>query len=148
MRIVTQLVQGDPVITDVIAKLEPLAASGVPTFAALATQLDEVESSLTAAASPPPSDDWLARTTQNLQGLVDLHAADAEAVPGQNAVDSASQALLRQDLPAAIAALQPLADHGNAAAAAWIASARQRLDATAAVSAMLEQVKSILAQQG
>jgi hypothetical protein len=41
-----------------------------------------------------------------------------------------------------------LADQGNAAAQAWIASARQRLDATSAVSALLEQVKSILAQQG
>lgn len=148
MGIIHELGQGDAVITDVVAKLEPLAAGGVPTYGKLAAQLDQVQQGLAAAATPAPSDDWLTRTTDNLQGLIDLRAADAEAVPGQNAVESASQALLQQDLPAAIAALQPLADHGNEAAKAWIASAQQRLEATSAVAALLEQVKSILAQQG
>lgn len=145
--IVTELAQGDPVITGVVGALQPLAATGVPTYAALATQLGTIEQTLTPVETAP-ADDWLARTRENLEGLVNLHAADAEAVPGQNAIQGATQALLQQDLAGAVTALQPLADQGNAAAQAWVASARQRLDATAAVGTLLEQVKTILAQQG
>ena len=145
--IVSELAQGDPAITGVVDTLKPLAPIGVPTFAALAQQLGTIEQTLTPVAQPP-ADDWLARTRENLEGLVNLHAADAEAVPGQNAVQGATQALLNQDLAGAVSALQPLADQGNAAAQAWIAGARERLDATAAVGTLLEQVKTILAQQG
>ena len=145
--IVSELAQGDPVITGVVGTLEPLAAAGVPTYAALANQLGTIEQTLTPVTTAP-ADDWLARTRENLEGLVNLRTEGTEAVPGQNAVQGATKALLQQDLAGAVAALQPLADQGNAAAQAWVASARQRLDATAAVGALLEQVKTILAQQG
>ena len=42
----------------------------------------------------------------------------------------------------------PLAYPGPGAALAGAAGARERLDATAAVGTLLEQVKTILAQQG
>ena len=69
-------------------------------------------------------------------------------MPGENAVQGASQALLQQDLPGAVAALKPLADQGNEPGQAWIASAEQRLDAAAAVERLREHVKTMLAQQG
>jgi predicted nucleic acid-binding Zn-ribbon protein len=148
MAIVKELEQGDTVIGGVVAKLEPLAATGVPTYATLAKQLGDIEQSLSPAATAPPADDWLTRTRDNLEGLVNLHDAGSEAVPGQNAVVGATQALLQQDLPGAVAALQPLARQGNGAAQSWVTSAQQRLDAIAAIDALREQVKTILAQQG
>ena len=75
--------------------------------------------------------------------------SDEEAVPGQNAVQGATQALLHQDLPGAVAALKPLADQGNAAAQAWVASAQQRLDAACRRrDPASAAVKTMLAQQG
>ena len=147
VEIMTQLGQDDPAITEVLAKVEPMAATGIPTFAALAKQLGSVEQSLAPASTAEP-DDWLARTRDNLENLVNLHPVDAEDVPGQSAVRGAVQAMLLQDLRGAVAALKPLADQGNEPAKAWVASAEQRLEATAAVDALRQHVKTMLVRQG
>jgi hypothetical protein len=149
VEILGQLGQGDEVVSGAVAKLEPMAAEGVPTSAELARQLDEVEGSLSAPeAGAQERQDWLARTQENLLGLVDLHPAGEEAVPGEGAVQAASEALERQDLQGAIAALQPLAERGNEQAQAWLATARNRLDALAAAETLREHVKNMLTQQG
>ena len=96
----------------------------------------------------PVRDDWLARTTENLNNLIDLHPADQEAVPGQAAVRGSRQALLLQDLAGAVAALKPLADQGNEAAKAWIGSAEQRIAATQAVDTLRQHLKTMVARQG
>jgi hypothetical protein len=147
VQMLVQLGQDDPVVTDAVAKVEPLADKGIPTIAGLAEQLGAVEQSL-APVTTAPSDDWLARTRENLQGLVNLHPLDAEDVPGQGAVEGARQALFAQDLPGAMSALKPLADQGNAPAQAWVASAEQRLEAAAAVDTLREHVKTMLTRQG
>lgn len=145
--LIGQLAQNDSTVAEVASRLEPVADDGVPTFAELARQLGEVERSLKPESEAPP-EDWLARTRQNLQGLIDLHPAGSEAVPGMNAVENAKQALLLQDLESALAALRPLAEQGNAAAAAWVEAAQRRLDARAAIEALRVHVKTILTQQG
>ncbi|HEX6016125.1 MAG TPA: hypothetical protein VFY87_30845 [Geminicoccaceae bacterium] len=149
VEILDQLGQGDEVVSDAVAKLEPMAAGGVPTSAELARQLDDVERSLSAPeAGTQERQDWLARTQENLRGLVNLHPAGEEAVPGEDAVQAASRALEQQDLQGAVAALQPLAERGNEQAQAWLATARNRLDALAAAETLREHVKTMLTQQG
>lgn len=146
LELLTQLGQGDQVVSEVIGKLQPAAAEGVPTHAELARQLEDIERSLT----PPDqaqSDDWLERTRANLQGLVDLHPAGEEPVPGLNAVQAARGAMLLQDLEGALAALEPLAQQGNEQAAGWVAAARTRLEARNAVQTLRQHVKTLLARQ-
>ena len=119
----------------------------VPIFRSLAQKADAVEQSLVAVPEAAPSD-WLGRTRENLSGLIDLHPADEESVPGENAVGAAKQALLLQDLPGAVAALKPLAEQGNEPAKAWIAAAEQRLSAAAAIETLRQHLKTTLARQG
>ena len=147
VRTLHQLSQGDQVVDGVAGTLEPMAAGGIPTVASLAQSLDAVEQGLVAEA-PEKSSDWLARTTENLNSLIDLHPADQESVPGQGAVRGSRQALLLQDLAGAAAALKPLADQGNEAAKAWIGSADQRITATQAVDTLRQHLKTMVARQG
>ena len=142
-----QLAQGDQVVREVADTLEPMAAAGVPTSASLAQKLAEIEQSLAPASAAAPSD-WVERTRENLSNLVNLHPVDEEAVPGENAVRGAREALLLQDLPGAVAAMKPLADQGNEPAQAWIAGAGQRLAAVAAVETLRQHLKTMLARQG
>lgn len=142
-----QLAQGDQVVTQAADAVEPMAASGVPTVAALAQKLDAIQAAL-APATHEESADWLDRTRDNLSNLIDLHPDDQEAVPGEAAVEGARQALLLQDLPAAAAALEPLAAGGNEAAKGWIAGAAQRLAAAEAVESLRQHLKTMLARQG
>ena len=93
-----------------------MAAAGVPTSASLAQKLAEIEQSLAPASAAAPSD-WVERTRENLSNLVNLHPVDEEAVPGENAVRGAREALLLQDLPGAVAAMKPLGGPGQRAGA-------------------------------
>jgi hypothetical protein len=142
-----QLAQGDEVVTRAIAQLQPVAGSGVVTEPELARQLAAIEGGLQPATQAPASD-WLARTRENLEGLVNLHAAGEEAVPGQSAVQGARQALQNEDLAGAVQALEPLAQQGNSQAAAWVDAARKRLAAREALASLQQHVKTVLAQQG
>lgn len=142
-----QLGGGDPVVGGAVGKLQAMAGAGVATTAELAQQLGDVEGSLSAPPAQAPSQDWLARTRANLDGLVNLQSADAEAVPGIGAVQAARQAVLVQDLRGAVQALEPLRQAGNQQAAAWITAASARLDAEAALQNLRQHVKTLLAQQ-
>jgi len=142
-----QLARDDQIVQGVADTLEPMAATGIPTVASLAQKAGEIEQSL-APASKAESSDWLDRTRENLNNLVNLHPVDQEAVPGQNAVRGAKQALLLQDLPGAVAAMKPLAEQGNAAAKAWVMAAEQRLAAADAVETLRQHLKTTLARQG
>lgn len=147
VQMLNELGKGDATIESVSSTLAPLAAKGIPTYGSLAAQLEQIGQSLQ-PVSTAPADDWLGRTRENLEGLVNLHSVDEEAVPGENAVQTATQALLTQDLAAAVAAMKPLAESGNAAAADWVATAQQRLDAGAAIETLRQRVKTMLVQQG
>lgn len=145
--ILRQLGRDDQVVQGVADTLEPMAAAGVPTSGGLAQKLAEIEQSLAPASTAEPTD-WLERTRANLDNLVNLHPVDEEAVPGQNAVLGAREALLLQDLPGAVAAMKPLAAKGNEPASAWVAGAEQRLAAADAVETLRQHLKAMLARQG
>ena len=145
--ILRQLGQDDQVVQGIAGTLEPMAAGGIPTTGSLAQKLAEIQQSLAPASTAEPTD-WLERTRENLNSLVNLHPVDEEAVPGESAVLAAREALLLQNLPGAVAAMQPLAEQGNAAAQAWVASANQRLSAAEAVETLRQHLKTMLARQG
>ena len=145
--LVRQLGENDQAVTEIAEQLQPSADHGVATLAALARQLDEIEQGLTPVEATPP-EDWAARTRANLQGLINLHGAGEEPVPGADAVKAARQALLDQDLPGAVAAMEPLANGDNAGAATWLAAARARLDVMAAIDRLRDHARTVLAQQG
>lgn len=145
LEVLNQLGQDDPVVQQVTATLQPMAAEGVPTLAELAQQLTTIQPT-SASEQPTEPSDWLERTRQNLQGLVDLNAA-GEQTAGTRAVQDATQALLLQDLESAAQAMEPLAQQGNEEAAAWVAGARSRLEARGAVESLRQHVKSLLARQ-
>jgi hypothetical protein len=146
LEILSQLGGEDPVVGDVASKLQPAAENGVATMAELARQLANVEGSLSAPPEAQPQD-WLERTRANLGGLVDVHPADAEPVPGAGTVQAAREAMQLQNLEGAAQALEPLAQAGNQQAAAWIDAARARLEAGAALETLRQHVKTLLAQQ-
>jgi hypothetical protein len=146
LEILSQLGQGDAVVEGVMGKLQPVAESGVPTVAELAKRIGDVERTLT-PQQEGQAQDWLERTRQNLEGLVDLHPAGEEDVPGRNAVQGATQAILLQDLEGAVQAMEPLAQQGNAQAQAWVQAARARLEARGAVETLRQHVKTLLARQ-
>lgn len=146
LEVMGQLGQGDAVVEGTVSKLQPLAENGIPTVAELAKGIADIERSLT-PVQQGEAQDWLERTRQNLQGLVNVHGADAEDVPGLNAVTSARQSVLLQDLEGAIQAMAPLAQQGNAQAAAWVEAARSRVEARGAVETLRQHVKTLLARQ-
>lgn len=143
--ILRQLGEGDQVVQEVVATLEPRAAEGVPTATELARQLEEIEASLTESEGGEPQD-WLARTRENLEGLVELHPVGADR-PGREAVQQARQMLLLQDLEGAVRAVEPLAQQGNQEAQAWVAAARARLEARGTVDTLRQHAKTLLARQ-
>lgn len=146
LSLIRQLGQGDQTVTDIVGRLESVAGSGVPTLAELAQQLEQIKVGEEAAGGAE-AQGWLGRTRANLGGLVDLRPAGASTPAGQ-AIAAASEALILQNLDGAMAAMQPLAQQGNAQAAAWLDAARQRQMAGTAVENLREHVKMVLAQQG
>ena len=147
MQMLKELGHDDPAITSAAAALDPLAAKGIPTYGSLATELGKIGQTLQ-PVSTAPSDDWLARTRENLQGLVNLHAVGRGSRAGAERRAGCHAEPAEPGSPGAVAALKPLAESGNTAAADWVASAQQRLDAGAAIKTLRERVKTMLVQQG
>ena len=143
--IIAGLAEGDPELSAAVQQLEPRADQGVPSLAQLATDLEATAAQGTGPTAQGP--DWLAAAQENIESLVSVREAGAPEDPARAAVEQAREALLLEDVPAAIAAVRPLADQGNAAAREWIAAAEARLAAEAAVDALAAQVQAFLTAQ-
>jgi hypothetical protein len=131
----------DPAVAAPLELLQPLRAEGAPTVADLQARLAELRPRVAEATGQPGAADWLGQTAQNLAGLVDLRRVDADAAAATGRLDEAQRALERGEVDAAVEALRPLAENGNAAAADWLAEARRRLDGEAGV----ERLRAYLA---
>lgn len=124
----------DPAIAGPLAQLRPLRSGGAPTIAELQASLAELRPRITEAVRyEGSSSGWLDRTAQNLAGLVDLRRGENGGPEAVSELDEAEQALARGDVATAVGAMRPLADAGNPGAVEWIAQARRRLDAFAAM---------------
>lgn len=127
---------GDPAVGGPLAKLQPLRSDGPPTVADLQAALAAERPRIVEAIRYQGASGWVGQVTQNLAGLVDLHRVDDGKAPASAELDAAAEALARGDVSAAVTAMQPLADAGNAAAADWLAQARQRLEGLEAVDGL------------
>ena len=130
------LAEGRREVTEAAERLAPLAAKGVPTVSALRERFDAMARAVTVAARTPSDGTWTDRALARVAGLVAIRRTDERAVEGTSdaVLRAAEQALGRDDLAQAVAALEKLSGPALAAAKGWSADARARahLDATLA----------------
>jgi inner membrane protein len=110
------------------APLEPFAASGVPTTAALARELSALMPSLLAAAGTPPRDgSFLEKLQANAEKLVRVRPLDAAAGRDPAAIVARIEInASKGDLAGALAELADLPPAARAPAGAWIDKAQGR----------------------
>ena len=133
----------DPKLT---AALEPFAASGVPTSAALARELAVFAPSLRPPASAPAREGFLERLQVNAEKLVRVRPTDE--VAGSDAAAIASRVetkAAQEDIAGAQAELAKLSTTARAPAEAWLKQAQAR---TAALDASRRLAADALAGLG
>jgi hypothetical protein len=113
---------------NLVAPLEPFAASGVPTAATLARELAALMPSLLAAAGPPPlGGSFLEKLQANAEKLVRIRPL--EETPGNDPAAIVARIEIRAskgDLAGALAELADLPSAVRAPAGAWIEKAQAR----------------------
>jgi hypothetical protein len=135
------LASGKPDILAPLKTLESSAAAGIPGAAVLARQFSQnVAPALMrgAAESTAPGESWWRRILARLQSLVVIRRTDqagaASADPVAAAAATAEAALDQGDIAGAVGAVEGLPAENAAPAQAWLALAKQRLAAEAAVA--------------
>lgn len=121
------LATGQTAVLDAIGGLRPLAASGVPTRAALITEFGQTAPTMQAELTAKGGD-WLATLLDGATSLVSVRRKGE--TPDMPPVSRAEAALARGDLVSAVAALSPARD-GSEAVATWLSSAEARIAAEA-----------------
>lgn len=139
----------DPAASQAVEELEPLESAGVPSVAALRSSFDAITSRIVHAARAPDSGGLLEQAAGNLMSLVTVRpvGADVEGDGAAARVARAEAALGEGDLAAAVAELQELDGAAAAAAAPWLAEARQRLAAEAALNKLQERATQLLTER-
>ncbi len=131
---VAGLSEGDAELAAALAVLKPAAAKGVPTFPELAERFDGAALAAARAAIMPAPKGWLGATLATLARLVVIRKNDGQG-GGSDAALARAEALLRTgDLAAAVAALAELKGPPAEAMAPWLADAKARLAADAALA--------------
>ena len=132
-----------------VEALRPAAASGVPTLAALRSSFDAVANQIVHAAQAPEGDGLLEQAAGNLMSLVTVRpvGADVEGDSAVARVARAEAALEDGDLAAAVAELEALDGAAAEAAAPWLAEARPRLAAEAALHTLQERATLLLTER-
>ncbi|MGB0697175.1 MAG: uroporphyrinogen-III synthase [Rhodospirillaceae bacterium] len=129
---------------DVIAAsgeaLSPLSGGGVMLRGSLRESFPDVARQIARLGLAPGGSEWWARTLQSVTSLVTLRRTDGEAVTDESGlfstVAAAETAVLDNDLATAIATLETLDGAALETAGPWIAAAKARLIAEAALSDM------------
>ena len=132
-RTLAALARNHPEITAAAAPLAEQATTGVPSSTALISRLHELAPRITNAA-PPPKPGWRSQLVAQLRSLVTIRRLDgAGQSPAEATVATAERDLAGGDLDGAVAVLSGLSGPKLAAAQPWLAMARQRLAAEAAL---------------
>jgi hypothetical protein len=117
-----------------IAPLEPFAAAGVPSAAALAHELESLTPALQQAAEPASSNNsFLGRLENNARRLVEITPVDAP--PGDDPASVVTRISVdaeHGDIAAALTDIAKLPDAAKPLAAAWVEKAQARNAAIAA----------------
>lgn len=128
--------------SDLIAKLKPLAASGVKTNSQLSESFEQVLNAISNQQSAPAEDAGiLEKFMNNAKSIVKVRPAGPQA--GDDAVAIASRVaagLSNGNLQAAKAELDTLPDSAKQVSADWIKSFNDRLEAQDLVSKLVEML--------
>jgi len=130
--------------------LEPQAATGIPSTAALAARFNAATAPAMLLATPttPANESWTKRFWAKLTSLVVVRRVGDNTTPPDPtlaAVDAARSELAQGDLAGAVGAVEAAPAPARGAAESWLAAAHQRLDAEGVVAAALRQVVPALA---
>jgi phage shock protein A len=141
--------QEDGAVRQAVEDLRPVAASGVPGLAALRSSFDAVANQIVHAARAPEGDGLLQQAAGNLMSLVTVRpvGADVEGDSTAARVARAEAALDDGDLAGAVSELEALDGPAAAAAAPWLAEARPRLAAEAALNMLQERATLLLVER-
>ena len=126
----------NPDIAKAVAQIEPFAAKGVPSRAALFADLPKTVDAVLAAARRTPNTGWIDRAAEKLTGFVTIRRIDGKGTGVEPALARAEIAARRGDLAAAVKELSALTDPAAGAAGPWLKSARSRLAAEDASAAL------------
>ena len=138
----------DPAVVEAIDTLETAAASGVPSLPELRNSFDRIANDVVHAAQAPDGDGLLDQAAGNLMRLVTVRpvGADAEGDSAAARVARSEAALAEGDLARAVAELEGLEGAAAEAAAPWLAEARARLAAQAALAALQDRATHLLSE--
>ena len=138
----------DTAVAAAIAPLENMAAAGIPSRAAVLSQLSGNVDAIVAATRSPDDGDWIDRAVSGLRGFVKVRRVDGKGSGRDAILARAEAAAKRGDLAVATAEMEKL--DGNAAETAkpWLQDARARLAAEAARAALNRIVLNGLASSG
>ena len=142
---------GDPEIEDALARLAPLAATGVATLDGLRARYPEAATAVVRAAPASDDADWIDETVTKLSQLVTVRrtggAIDPASLDGR--LVAVEAALAAGDLAQAIAVFETLmpgsagdARAGDGRAAAWLLDARARHAADAALAGLVDTLRA------
>jgi hypothetical protein len=138
----------DQAIKQAVSALEPGAAAGVPSVAALRRSFESVANEIVQAANATGGDNLLDRATDNLMRLVTVRPVgdDVRGDSVEARVARAEAALDKGDLASAVGEVDQLEGRPAAAAAAWLEQAKARLGADRAVAQLRSQATDLLRQ--
>jgi hypothetical protein len=139
---------GDDAIEQALRALEPGAAAGVPSIAALRQSFRPVANEIVHAARAPDGDNLIDRATDNLMRLVTVRPVgdDVRGDTAEARVARAEAALDKGDLASAVAELEQLDGRPADAGADWLSQAKLRLGADQAVAKLRTHATELLAQ--
>jgi uroporphyrinogen-III synthase len=133
---IAALSQGDGAIADAVAALKPRAATGIPTLAELTQRFEPASLAAARAAIVPKRPGLLGAILARLETLVVIRRIDGAGEDSAADLARASAYLKTGDLADAVAEVGKLEGAPAAAMAPWLADARARLAAEAALSAL------------
>jgi hypothetical protein len=136
-------------MAEAISRLEPHAATGVPTTAALAARFPMVADAIARAAPTTGGDTWIDRVADKFASLVSIRATGPAAARagGIDAVLAEAEAELKAgDLASAVAVLRRIEGQAAVPAEEWLKAAEMRLAADRAVAALEAEAAARLAK--
>lgn len=136
--------QSDPRLAEIVARLQPLAASGVASRASLATDFPAVAKA--ALADDLADDSFGQRVLGKIKAIVSLRrvGADVEGDGAEAKLARAEAALGAGDIAKAVALVKSLPAPTSKATAKWMAAAEMHLAAQQAVDQLAAHAVSLL----
>lgn len=146
LKSLASLGKDDSEIMDLVARLQPIAAKGAPTAAALRNRFDGVATeAIRAAAIPGEAESWMQQTISRLSKVVTIRrVGDDLSGNGVDAVVArADNALKNGDLVSALEELKQLDGPPAAAVKSWIEAAQSRVEAERVLAGLHARVLSL-----